>query len=174
MSAVRGRQRGRACSAWSAQIFNLYFVFMLILHFPQFSHPQSEHPTPSPSPLSTHVIILQALCETFSALQFLAMAWTMSAWTGYLPHEWEWEGGGLPVIVRVECALCVCVCACEYVCCVCVFCRLQFPFYPLRCLLARVCARKRERGRWIECVCERIWLPLCLCLCVCVCVFYSI
>lgn len=93
------------------------------------------------------------------ALQFLATPWTLSGCTGsvallgWLSATWGRQrgGGGEGYTVRSACN-----CTCR-VCAVCVCVRvcvgsLQFPFYPLLCLLARVC------------VCEWMCVPACVCV----------
>lgn len=85
----REGEEGEACSAWAAQIFNLYFVFMLILHFPQFSHPQKAPLSSSPPlvryyPAGTVKPFQLQLSPSLPpfALQFLATPWTLSGCTG--------------------------------------------------------------------------------------------
>lgn len=104
----RKRERGEACSAWAAQIFNLYFVFMLILHFPQFSHPQKA---PLLFPASCTLLSCRH-CEAFSASALpplsprslcnfllrhghcLVALVRLLCLVGYLPHEASREGEG--------------------------------------------------------------------------------
>lgn len=58
---------------WAAQIFNLYFVFMLILHFPQFSRPLP--PAPWPPFVCTECFSSRVRRSLFHSIILQPLAW---------------------------------------------------------------------------------------------------